>query len=293
MRRRLVTLLGSLLLLMSITLPVGAQEPPAIIPVLASSEIAQGPNRFLFGLTSATGEPVAAPDVDVRLEFYDEDADPERVVFEAEARFLWAIEDVRGLYASSVEFPHPGRWATRFYATFPDGREETVRASYDVWEATLTPMIGTPARSIDTPTAADFGGDLSFITSDQDPEPRFYELSISDAIEADAPAILAFVTPAFCQTGTCGPTVEVIKAVAADRPEVNVVQVEPYVMAKRDGYLQPVLSEEGWLQAAPWTELWALRVEPYVVVIDAEGIVRAKFEGAITEAELAEALAGL
>ncbi len=276
---------------LSAPLPAAAQDVPAIIPVLASSELAQGPNRFLFSLTDATGALLAAPDVEVSLQFYADDLDPEAVAFEADSRFLWAIEDVRGLYAADVVFPHAGRWGTRFNATFPDGRSETVRADYDVWETTTTPPIGSPAPLIDTPTAADVGGDLGRISSDPDPVERFYELSILDAIEADAPAVIAFVTPAFCQTATCGPTIEKVKEVAANHPEgVNFVHVEPYLMQVKDGYLQPLLSEEGWLQSAPWTERWGLRTEPYVVVIDAEGLVRAKFEGAITTEELEDAL---
>ena len=264
---------------------------PAIIPVLASSELAQGPNRFLFSLTDVQGSLLAAPDVEVSLQFYADDLDPEAVVFEADSRFIWAIEDVRGLYAADVVFPQAGRWGTRFNATFPDGRSETVRADYDVWETTATPAIGSPAPLIDTPTAADVGGDLGRISSDPDPVERFYELSILDAIEADAPAVIAFVTPAFCQTATCGPTIEKVKEVAANHPEgVNFVHVEPYLMQMKDGYLQPLLSEEGWLQSAPWTERWGLRTEPYVVVIDAAGLVRAKFEGAITTEELEDAL---
>ena len=40
----------------------------------------------------------------------------------------------------------------------------------------------------------------------------------------------------------------------------------------------------------PWTERFGLRTEPYVIVLDAEGLVRAKFEGAITVQELEDAL---
>jgi hypothetical protein len=273
--------------------PASAQDGPNIIPILASSELAQGPNRFLFSLTDREGRPLASPDVSVRLRFYDDEADPEAVAFESDSRFLWAIEDVRGLYAADIEFPHAGRWGTRFDATFPDGRGETVRADYDVWETTSTPAIGAPAPRIDTPTVADVGGDLSRISTDREPVERFYELSILDVIDAGAPAIIAFVTPAFCQSATCGPTLDKVKEVAAAHPEVNVVHVEPYLMHVKDGYLQPLLSEEGWLQSAPWTTAWGLRTEPYVVVIDAAGLVRAKYEGAITVEELEQALAAL
>jgi hypothetical protein len=290
MLNRLLALTAALLLTLA-ALPVAAQGVPNIIPVLASSEIAKGENRFLFSLTDPAGALLAAPDVDVRLEFFDDEADAEAVAFESDARFIWAIEGLRGLYVANVEFPEAGRWGTRFHATFPDGRTETVRIDYDVWEETTTPAIGSPAPLIDTPTAEDVGGDLSRISSDPAPVDRFYELSILDAIEADKPAVISFVTPAFCQTGTCGPTIEKVKEVAASHPtDVNFVHVEPYLMWVKDGYLQPMLSEEGWLQSAPWTERYGLRTEPYVIVIDAEGLVRAKFEGAITVDELEDAL---
>ena len=116
---------------------------------------------------------------------------------------------------------------------------ETVRVDYDVWETTSTPPIGAPAPLIDTPTAEDVGGDLGRISSDPEPVERFYELSILDAIEADAPAVIAFVTPAFCQTATCGPTIEKVKEVAENHPDgVNFVHVEPYLHA-RQGRLPP------------------------------------------------------
>ena len=72
--------MGSLL---SAVLPAAAQDGPAIIPILASSELAQGPNRFLFSLTDREGRPLAAPDVTVRLRFYDDAADPDAVAFES------------------------------------------------------------------------------------------------------------------------------------------------------------------------------------------------------------------
>jgi hypothetical protein len=291
--RRLALLVLVLLAVLSTGLPAAGQGSPSIIPILASSELAAGPNRFLFGLTDAQGMPIAAPDVEVHLRFYDDAADPEQVAFESDSRFLWAIEGVRGIYAADVVFPRAGRWGTRFDATFPDGRQETVRADYDVWETTSTPAIGAAAPAVDTPTAADVDGDLARISTDPEPEPRFYERSIAEAVDAEAPAIIAFVTPAFCQSATCGPTLDKVKEVAARHPDLTVVHVEPYVMHVKDGYLQPELSAEGWLQSAPWTEAWGLRTEPFVVVIDDAGVVRAKFEGALTVEEVEAVLADL
>jgi hypothetical protein len=298
MNTRLFGISAALLVLLSAA-PVAAQDVPDVIPVLASSELAQGPNRFLFSLANQQNQPVAAPDVTVRLEFYDASNNPEAVAFEADSRFLWAVEDLSGLYASDVDFPHPGIWGTRFYATFPDGRTEIIPPVdkdplvYNVMETTTTPPLGSVAPIVNSPTSAEVDGDLSLISSDPEPVERFYELSILEAVEADAPAVISFVTPAFCQSATCGPTLEKVKSVAESHPDVNFVHVEPYRMHVQNEYLQPLLSEEGQLQAAPWTIVYGLRTEPYVVVLDADGIVRAKFEGALTVEEIEAALAAL
>ena len=290
---RPIALAAALVLVLSAA-PVAAQTAPSsdLLGWLASVELAKGQNRFLFSLRDSSGAFVAAPDVEVALDFYDLDAGAEEVLFSTDARFLWAIEGIRGLYATDVEFPHAGRWGTVFHATFPDGTTKTTNGMpFDVWEETTTPAIGAPAPLIDTPTAEDVGGDLSRISSSPDPIDRFYELSLLDAIEDDKPAVISFLTPAFCRTATCGPTMAKVKEVAASHPtDVNFVHVEPYLMWEKDGYLQPMLSDEGWLQSAPWTERYGLPVEPYIIVIDAEGLVRAKFEGAITVEELEDAL---
>ncbi len=273
--------------------PAPSVSGPAILPVLVSSELAKGPTRFLFALTDRDNRLVAAPDVAVHLLFYDVDVADDTVAVEADARFLWSLEGERGLYVANVEFPSAGRWGTRFNATFPDGSTKTVRADYDVLETTGTPAIGAPAPSVETPTAPGVGADLMAVSTDPDPEPRFYQTSIADALAAGEPFVVAFATPAFCQTATCGPTLETVKEVARDYPDLTFINVEPYVMEVRGGSLQPVLSAEGQLQPAPWTTAWDLHTEPFIAVVDADGRVRAKFEGVIAPDELVTAIESL
>ena len=273
--------------------PSATAGGPNIIPILASSELAAGPNRFLFALTNRSNQLVAAPDVSVHLLFYDDAANRDAVAFEADSRFLWAIEGERGLYVANVTFPRAGKWGTRFDATFPDGRTETVRADYDVLETTSTPAIGSAAPSVDTPTSADVGADLKAVSTDASPEPRFYETSIADALASGKAFVVAFATPAFCQTQLCGPTLNTVKAVAKSYPDVTFINVEPYVMAMNAGSLQPVLSDQGALQPAPWTTAWGLVSEPFIAVVDAQGKVRAKFEGVIAADELRAAIDAL
>jgi hypothetical protein len=85
-----------------------------------------------------------------------------------------------------------------------------------------------------------------------------------------------------------------LKEVAADyRDRVAFVNVEPYELQMTPNGLQPLLGEEGQLQPVPAVTEWGLRVEPYVFVVDAEGRVAAKLEGAIDEEELRAELEGL
>lgn len=266
---------------------------PEILPLLINAEIVKGPNRFLFSLTDRQNRLVAAPDVSVQLRFYDVDASENNVVFDAEARFLWAIEDRQGLYVASVAFPDAGRWGTRFDATFPDGTVRSVRADYDVAESGSTPALGARVARVDTPTLADAAGDVKRISTDSDPELRFYRVSIADALAAGEPFVVVFATPAFCESRLCGPTLETAKAVARDYPEITFINVEPYRMVIRSGSLQPDLDADGRPQPAEWTSAWGLRSEPYTFVIGADGTVLAKFEGVMGEDELRTALEAL
>ncbi|MGK2850314.1 MAG: hypothetical protein ACSLFN_05305 [Candidatus Limnocylindrales bacterium] len=263
---------------------------PAILPIIVSSEITKGPNRWLFSLTDPANNLIAAPDVAVHLEFYDVAAAEDSVAFEADARFLWAIDGERGLYAADIQYPKAGRWGTRFTATLPDGATQTVRADYDVTETGRTPAIGAAAPSVDTPTLADVDGEVAKVSTDKAPEERFYQTSVADALAAKQPFVLVFATPAFCQTAVCGPTLEVVKGVAADFPTVTFINVEPYKMVFTDGRLQPELSADGQLQTAPWTDAFGLPSEPWVFVVDAAGKVTEKFETILAAEEMRAAI---
>lgn len=267
-----------------------ASGGPEILPLIISSELTKGPTRFLFSVTDRANKLIAASNVKVHLEFYDVDTSADTVVFESEARFLWAIEGERGLYATDVTFPDAGRWGTRFTATLPDGSTQAVRADYDVVEAGSTVALGAKAPSVETPTIASAGGDVRAVSSDKQPAERFYTTSVAAALAAGKPFVLAFATPAFCQTQICGPTLETVKKVASDYPDLTFINVEPYQMTFENGSLQPALDASGQLQSATWTDAFGLRTEPWIFVVGADGTVRAKFEAVIGADELRAAI---
>lgn len=285
----------------------GVYVPP-VVPVIASSELVLGKQRFLFTLIDQANRRLAAPDVAVHLRFFDLAVSDETPAGESDAVFFWAIPDSVGLYRAAVEFGEAGKWAAELAmqriagassspgalpSPDPLASPVTVRIEFDVRDRSSTPAIGAPAPEADIPTLETAGGDPRRISTDQKPDPRLYGVSIRQALAAKRPFLLIFATPAFCQTAMCGPTLEVVRQVLADYPTLTAIHVEPYQLEERDGTLQPVLDADGKLQPVPAVTAWGLIVEPYTFLVDGDGKIAAKFEGPIDRTELREAIDAL
>jgi hypothetical protein len=91
-----------------------------------------------------------------------------------------------------------------------------------------------------------------------------HALSIAQAIDSGKPAVIAFATPAFCQSRICGPTMEVMDELYSKHGDaVAFVHVEPYDLA--------ALREQAQFQLAPAAVEWHLPSEPWVFVVDRQG----------------------
>ncbi len=263
---------------------------PSVIPVIASSELAVGPNRFLFSfLDPKTNLPAARPERSVRVDFYDA-PDAATPAATAEAEFVWGIEGQRGFYVSHVTFSHAGTWVAAFTTEAPGSARETIRVTFDVREQRTALGIGDPAPAVRTPTAADAGGDLRRISSDPNPLPAFYENSVDALLAAHKPFVLVFATPAFCVSQQCGPTLERVKPYVAEYPDVAFVNVEPYLLDFVDGRLQPKLDANNQLQLAPAAQAFRIVSEPWIYVVDRKGVIVGSFEAIATDGELRAAI---
>jgi hypothetical protein len=152
-----------------------------------------------------------------------------------------------------------------------------------------TPAIGDQAPVSDTPTATTPDG-IARISSDASPDPDFYKVSEPDALAQHKPFVIVFATPAFCRSAMCGPTLNVVKSVAADyKSKLTFIHVEPYELTYTNGTLQPVLGEDGLPIPIDATNIWGLPTEPYIFVVDSSGKVTAKFEGVVSTDELSAA----
>jgi hypothetical protein len=260
-------------------------QRPTLFPVIVSTRQVCGENRFLFSFLREN-RPVAAPDRTVSVAFYDLAADPETPVATSDAEFLWAIEDERGLYVAATTFPTAGLWGVEFTTEAPGEARETIRVQFDVHADSPTVAIGEAAPSTDTPTLDDVGGDVALISTDDEPVKAFYETSVADALAGGDPFVLVFATPRFCTSAQCGPTLDRLKPIAAAHPDVTFINVEPFELEPVDGQLQPTLDDAGQLQVVAAAKDWGILTEPWIFVVDGDGIVRGSFEAVAGEQEI-------
>ncbi len=249
-------------------------------PVFVSSEITVGENRFLIGLLDGNDAPLGSPTISVDISFFDLDESASEPAFSETSEFVWIVEEQgRGLYVSHPEFDKAGRWGAEVTIS-GDGLEETLRGGFEVAETGTTPAIGDRVPASDTPTADEVDS-LKEISTDHDPDPSFYEVSIAQALKRGEPFVAVFATPKFCTSAVCGPTLDDVKLVSKDFPGITFIHSEIYEEndpAKPP--VQPVID-------------WGLPSEPWVFVVDSDGRLVAKFEGSAPAVELAPVLENL
>lgn len=265
--------------------PVGGVPEADLIPVIQSSLVSVGPSRVLFGITDGKYQVISAPDVAVDIDFYDLAGDWEAPAAQTSAAYL-DTQLGRGLYRASVDFGCAGEWGAEVRATMPDGSARTQRMRFTVHPQGTTPAIGAPAPRSDSPTASTLA-ELRLISTDPNPFPGSFERTVAEVVTAGRPSLVFFATPAFCQTGYCGPTVNLVKSVAIDyQGRIGYVNVEPYELHMTDVGLQPVLDEDGQLVPVQAVVDYGIPIEPYLFLVDANGNVFAKFEGVVGADEL-------
>jgi hypothetical protein len=267
-----------------------ASQRPSVIPQIIGSS-ACGPTRLMFSFLDAQNVPVAAPDRSVEVALFDLGADPAKPVLSGPATFIWAIEPTVGVYVFNADFPTAGAWGAELKTAVGDAAPETIRMRFDVQPDLTVIAVGEKAPASDTPTLADVGGDITKISTDDEPVEAFYETSVADALAAKKPFVVAFATPKFCQSQQCGPTLDRVKPIAAAHPDVTFINVEPYQLEVVDGQLQPVLTgEPPQLTPAASVDEWGLLSEPWVFVVDRNGIVTGSFMLIFSDEELEAAV---
>ncbi|HLB26230.1 MAG TPA: hypothetical protein VJN32_01155 [Dehalococcoidia bacterium] len=276
----------------------GASKPVTeMTAVVANKELAVGENRFIVGLLDQDTQEIIGAEVAFRF-FKLGEGDQQTLKGEAEAKALSVEKSyththddgtveahsagATGVYVAYPTFDEAGSWGVEVTATIEGKAFDPVGAAFTVLDKANSVAVGAPAPQSDTLTLDEVANVSEIDTSDP-PIPEMHTMSIAEAVTSGRPSVIVFATPAFCTSRICGPTKEIVDELFQQfKDQVVFVHVEPYDLKRaRDG--------EGLFPVAAATE-WGLQSEPWVFLVDAQGMVAAKFEGVVTLDELQDAL---
>jgi hypothetical protein len=178
------------------------------------------------------------------------------------------------------DFPKAGFWAVVVHLVASDGSVSDGQFAVQVASSIKSPQIGdTPPASLNRTLGTE--PEIELLTSDLDPDPDLYRMTVAQALDSGRPTVVSFATPAYCTSRMCAPVLNSVKTVAADhKGQVNFIHIEVYKQ------FQPLVY-------ADEMETWGLTSEPWTFVIDAQGKVAARLGGPLSPGELEQALSEL
>lgn len=191
------------------------------------------------------------------------------------------------VYLGAAAFPTTGAFHLAVHATLRDGSVHEGAADVDVVDHSAQLPVGhsvTEVANRRQRVGADVGGDLSQIDSAvsdgrSSPDP-FHDATIQDGLDRHMPMLLYFGEPGRCASLTCGPTVQVLEQVYPRyQGRVLFEHIEVHDPAQGAAFNRVVVS-------------FGLVTEPWVYLVNAQGIVADRFEGPLTADQLSASLDG-
>jgi hypothetical protein len=269
------------------------QDLPKGGPVLAptASVFVTGQNRLGFGLFTTSRAQIA----DARAAVYiapvggGEAQGPFVAHYESLAvkpPYLSTTTDedpdaAKTLYVAEVPFAKPGKYQVLGMARLDDRLVAATSAAPQLLvvpeKDDPVPGPGDTPPAIHTPTRLDVAGDLSKIDT-RDPHDDMHEVDFADVL-GKKPIVLIFATPLLCQSRVCGPVVDVTAQVEDEyRDQADFIHMEIY----NDNEINK--------GTRPQVNAFHLPSEPWLFVIDKQGKVAARMEGAFSVEELESAV---
>lgn len=303
----------------------GDSDAATVTPVIVSSELALGENRFMIGLLSGENEQIT--DAEITYRFFKLEGEEGVLRMEAQATpvvlqksYTHTHEDgtvetheagESGVYVATVQFDEGGLWGAEVTAIVGDTKYDPMGLQFTVLEESSSVAIGAPApRSVQT-ILSDVD-DIKEIDTSDPPNPGTHAITIAEAVTSGKPTVIVFATPAFCVFQICGPVNDIVAQLFQKYgAQANFIHVEPYFLKearenvglclvpifnlqaareKSGGPDCPALTED---ELPPPDQSWNLESEPWVFLVDGEGNVAAKFEAFVSEDELEQALTPL
>ncbi len=263
-----------------------APAPGGLHPLVVSSSIwAGGASPVILTITDAVGAALdGSVAVRVRLVAPDGTAaspDVPATAVRPEGAKVTSFVPILDIQA-------PGSW--RLDVVAADGRTGSVQI--EALDPGSTAPLGRPAPAVDTPTLDDVGGVVRAVTTQPDPDLRFSRTSTADSLAAGKPYVLVVDSSRFRVSPACGRALVMTRYLLDRWPDVTFIHLEPFeyqVITE-----EPVLS--GTLTDPPLNRYsrafgfgpapWPGTAMPWIVVVDGQGIVRAKYTGIIGSADV-------
>ena len=199
------------------------------------------------------------------------------------APFKGAGLDGGGSYVAHLDLMPAGDWGLEITASRPNGERATQRLAFNVLANPVVPGVGQPAPLSNSPTIRDHP-DVSTIDSGNPPD-DMHQVSIAQAIRMRRPTLVVFASPAYCTSRACGPEVKVVQGLEPTyKDRMTFIHIEIYTNFKPDPAKRTI---------APTVTEWRLQTEPWIFLIDTNGIIRARFEGPTASDELTAAIGQL
>jgi len=260
--------------------PAGATETLAVSP--QNSTFLIGVNRLSFALTTPDTKAVIGA-----VASWDLQRRGGTPVAHGTLQFIGPEYGQIPVYLGVGKFPETGEWEFLVRANMPGGSALDGHAFVNVTTQSPELPVGfsvTKATNLKQRVARDVAGDLTQLDSavkdgKADPD-AFHDASIQDGLDQHKSMVLYFGEPGRCVSQTCGPTIQVLaKLYPQYRDQFLFEHIEVHDPASGNAF-NPVYVAFG------------LQSEPWVYVINSQGIVSDRFEGPLTVEQLKGALDG-
>jgi hypothetical protein len=256
---------------------LAGSKPVALVP--GTSDYAPGTNRYSFLVVTSENKLVEAPTARIwvarglnQQPFEQTTATLEQIAAPGDTAIA-----ATNIYVAHVRVPTAGKY---WLLAKPQGTSTAALGNMVVGKRTEAPTVGDRAIPSRNPVLRP-GADPKTVTTAEPPDRILLKTSVAAAMAAHRPFVVTFATPLYCQSRTCGPVVQVVQSVAKRHAGdgVDFIHVEIY----KDN--DPSNGTNRWVNE------WKLPTEPFTFVVDKAGVIRARFEGALSTAELDAAVA--
>jgi hypothetical protein len=250
--------------------------------VNGTADLGPGPVRYSFLMLDSHGRPIVHPTLRIWIARAKNGVSIDRSVpfLETSAR----LEDVgppsdgaqHTLYVVHTRIDKPGKfWVL---ARPPGSGDVHGVGDFIVQPHSVSPPVGSRAPQSETPILGT--APIRLLTTRVPPDRGLLRYSVAGSLRAHKPFVVTFATPAFCTSRICGPVVDVVDQVRRELGNrgVRFIHVEIY----KDNN-----PSKGFNQ---WVKQWHLPTEPWTFLVGRDGRIKAKFEGAVSAAELRAAV---